>query len=62
MSKELIKKIAAKMKKEAFNKENPTELMSQIIKVLKRDFQDPKVDDVVRKLKQVSSEVFKLKK
>lgn len=62
MSKELIKKIAAKIKKEAFNKENPTELMSQIIKVLKRDFQDPKVDDVVRKLKQVSSEVFKLKK
>lgn len=62
MSKELIKKIAAKMKKEAFNKENPTELMSQIIKVLKRDFQDPKVEDVVRKLRQVSSEVFKLNK
>ena len=52
----------AKVKKEAFNKENPSELMSQLIKVLKRDFNDPKVDEVVRELKQVSSEVFKLKK
>jgi len=62
MKKELIKKIAAKIKKNAFNKENPSELMSQLIKVLKRDFHDPKVDDVVRDLKQVSTEVFKLKK
>ena len=62
MKKELLKKVVAKIKKEAFNKENPTELMSQLIKVIKRDFHDPKVDEVVRELKNVSTEVFKLKK
>jgi len=62
MNKETVKKVIAKIKKEAFNKENPTELMSQLIKVLKRDFHDPKTDEVVRELKQVSSELFKLKK
>ena len=62
MKKEIIKKVIAKIKKEAFNKENPTELMSQLIKVIKRDFQDPKADEVVRDLRQVSSDLYNLKK
>jgi len=60
--KELVKKIALKMKKESFNKENPTELLSQLIKVVSRDYADPDADKVVSELKQVSTHLFKLKK
>jgi len=62
MKKEVVKKVMAKIKKEAFNKENPTELMSQLIKVISRDFNDPNVDIVVKELKDISSDLFKLKK
>jgi len=60
--KEIVKKVMAKINKKSFNKENPTELLSQLIKVIKRDFHDPATDEVVRELKQVSTHLFKLKK
>lgn len=46
----------------SFNKENPSELISQLIKVVQRDFQDPEVDVVVKELKDVSTHLYKLKK
>ena len=52
MKKEIVKKVISKIKKESFNKENPTELLSQLIKVIQRDYQDPEVDKVVKELKQ----------
>jgi len=62
MKKELIKKVIAKIKKESFNKENPTELMSQLIKVISRDYLDLEAKSVIKELKEISSHFFKLKK
>jgi len=62
MKKEVVKKVIAKIKKESFNKENPSELLSQLIKVVSRDFTDPEADKVVSELKEVSTHLFKLKK
>lgn len=62
MKKELVRKVVSKIKKEAFNKENPTELVSQLIKVLQRDYTDPNAEKVINELKQVGSHLSKLKK
>lgn len=62
MYKKLVRKVVSKIKKESFNKENPTELVSQLIKVLQRDYTDPNTDKVVEELKQVGSHLSKLKK
>jgi len=62
MKKEVVKKVIAKLKKESFNKENPTELMSQLIKVVSRDYHDIDAENVIKELKEVSSHLFKLKK
>ena len=62
MKKEIVKKVIAKIKKESFNKENVTELFSQLVKVIRRDFEPPESDKMVSKLKEVSSNLFKLKK
>ncbi len=62
MKNNIVKKVVSKIKKESFNKENPSELLSQLIKVIQRDYQDPDVDKVVKELKEVSTHLFKLKK
>jgi hypothetical protein len=63
MKKTIVSKVISKIKKESFNKENPTELLSQLIKVIQRDFEeDPEASKVIAELKQVSTHLFKLKK
>jgi len=59
---DIKKKVISKIKKESFNKENPTELLSQLMKVVQRDYSDPKVADIIKELKTISSDLFKLKK
>ena len=62
MSKGLVRKVVSKIKKESFNKENPTELVSQLIKVLQRDYSDPNAAKVIAELKHVGVQLNKLKK
>ena len=63
MNLDIIKnKVIGKITKKAFNKENPTELFSQLMKVVQRDFNDPKVNEIIKGLKEISSDLAKLKK
>ena len=43
------------MEKKSFNKENVTELFSQIVKVLERDIKTPAAKEIVKNIKQISS-------
>ena len=45
------------MLKESFNKENVTELFSQMVKILERDIKTPAVKDLIKGVKQLSSQV-----
>jgi hypothetical protein len=47
------------MNKHAFNKENPVDLFSQLVKVLSKKNTENRLDDSIQRLKQLSSEVFK---
>lgn len=46
------------MKKQSFNKENPTELFSQLVKVLTREKDRGKMTRLIDDLKDVSKKVF----
>ena len=51
------------MKKESFNKENPADLFSQIVKVISRDYGDnDKTHRLIGEIKNISKEFFKIKK
>lgn len=46
------------MNKSSFNKENPTELFSQLVKVLSREKDRGKVENLIKDLKSLSSQVY----
>jgi len=47
-------------KKLAFNKENPTELISQLVKVISRDVDPEDGNKIIGDLKKISSDLFKV--
>jgi len=49
---DFTKKVIAKINKKSFNKENPTELLSQLVKVLTRDY-GAKADNIVKEIKKL---------
>ena len=47
-------------KKLTFNKENPTELISQLVKVISRDVDPEDGNKIIGDLKKISSDLFKV--
>jgi len=47
-------------KKLACNKENPTELISQLVKVISRDVDPEDGNKIIGDLKKISSDLFKV--
>lgn len=49
------------MKKRSFNKYNPSELISQLVGVLGKEpkREKGKMDDIIKEIKSISSDVFK---
>lgn len=45
------------MDKISFNKENPTELFSQLVKILQRDGNSPEIPQLIQEAKKLSSKV-----
>ncbi|MDD5650263.1 MAG: hypothetical protein PHF86_07605 [Candidatus Nanoarchaeia archaeon] len=47
------------MNKQSFNKENPVDLFSQLIKVLSKQKEHNNIDSLIDKIRALSSDVFK---
>ena len=48
-----------KVKKFAFNKENPVDLFSQLVKVLSRNMDKGRMKELINNVKRMSGEIFK---
>jgi len=44
----------------SFNKENPTELISQLFKILKRDVDPDESKKILNELKRISNDIFNI--
>jgi len=56
-NKNVVKKIVMKRIKKSFNKENPSELINQLVKVISRDY--PEESKIIHELKEISSKLYK---